>query len=108
MEIQEYKKDVIIERSKGKSNTGVTYYVRPNKKCFNRSRPVIIYDGADVDKRIKRLVVRWFWPMKYYTIDGITIGSNSESNALQEYWRVCDPSKKDKFLKATELTNYNP
>lgn len=107
---EEYKKFVSVIRSKGSHahNSGVTFYIRPIEPCFNRSRSLIFYgdDKKELEERIIKMVARWYWPMKYYKIDNVIIGSNSENNALQEYWRVCDPSKKGTFITAVELPDY--
>ena len=106
MENIEYKKYVLITRSNGRNHSGVTFYIRPLEPCFNRSRPLIIYNDEQLENRVKKMIVKWYWPMKYYKIDNVIIGSNSENNALQEYWRVCDPSKKGEFIAPTEITDY--
>lgn len=86
---------VNIIYSNGNGKGGKMYaFVRPDMKCFNRSRRV-------QPSRVAEEVKKWFTPMNYYIVDGETIGSNSEENALKEYWRVCDKEKIGKHFQVT-------
>jgi hypothetical protein len=77
------KDDVIVERSKGRGQNGKAYmFVRPAKKCMNRSRRV-------TPDKVQLTTDVYFTPMNYYLVNGWIIGSNTERNALKEYWRVC-------------------
>lgn len=73
-----------ITYSDGRGKNGQQYaYIRP-AKCRNQSRRCPVRD-------IQKTLSRYFAPeVKYYEIDGFTIGSNSPENALKEYYRICD------------------
>lgn len=76
----------------GFSKNGEQYvYIRPSKDCFNRSRRCL-------RKRENDVIKKWFTPVNYYIIQGKIIGSNSELNALREFWRVCDKSDIGKYF----------
>lgn len=43
--------------------------------------------------------------MNYYIINGHTIGSNSEGNAIIEYYRVCEQVEKAQSITVKLETN---
>lgn len=95
-------KQVEITRSNGFSkNGGQYYYLRPSVKCDNKSRRVL-------EDRIVANINKWFSPdILLYKINGSIIGSNSEENALKEYWRICDEADIKKQFPV-ELLNPQP
>lgn len=76
---------VKIDRSFGQNKTGIPiFFVRPLLTCHNRSHRCVGYDKKDL------AIQKWFSPeVYYYVIKNYVIGSNSEMNALREFWRVC-------------------
>ncbi|MEI6949797.1 hypothetical protein V9K67_21600 [Paraflavisolibacter sp. H34] len=83
--------EVQIVYSHGRGSGGKLYaYVRPANDCFNRSRRVGGFTGAELEGAIQMCIEKWFTPCNYYLVEGCVIGSNSEKNALKEYWKVCD------------------
>lgn len=95
--IEELIKDVSVCYSRGRGKGGSrANFIRPADDCFNRSRRVTGFTNEELDEKIIQVVKRWYYPMKYYKVDGHIIGSNSEENALKEYYRVCNV--KDKLI----------
>lgn len=78
-------KGIEITYSDGRGKSGQQYaYIRPAGKCRNKSRRCAVQD-------IQKTIDRYFAPeVKYYEVDGFTIGSNSPDNGLKEYYRICD------------------
>ena len=68
-------------------------FIRPSGECFNRSRRVGGFTNDEIMNVVNKCIEKWFTPLKYFQIEDYIIGSNSEENAVKEYWRVCD--KKD-------------
>lgn len=67
-------------------------YLRPDCECFNRSRKVSFWTDEEAEQKIQKLVAKWYSPeINRYIIEGKVIASNSEENALKEWWRVCEP-----------------
>ncbi len=86
-----------IEYSRGRGKYGQQYvYVRPAKKCYNKSRRFKI-ENAD------KLISKHFSHVNYYQIEGHTIGAKDEEAALKEYWRVCDKADIGKRFKVLPL-----
>lgn len=92
---------VKIERSFGQSKTGIPiFYVRPLQACNNKSHRCVGYNKKE------RTVWKWFYPeINYYEIKNCVIGSNSERNALKEFWRVCS---KEEIGVIVEVKKINP
>jgi hypothetical protein len=81
---------VKIIHSNGRGKSGkIVVFIRPDKDCFNNSRKVTAFSVMELNNIIARTVNKWYNPITYYVINGDIIGSNSEQNALKEYWRVC-------------------
>jgi hypothetical protein len=73
--------------SAGRSKYGQRYaYVRPARKCCNRS-------WRCPEDLVHRIIERHFPVVRYYRIDGHTIGARNAEAALKEYWRVCEKGK---------------
>jgi hypothetical protein len=81
-----------IEYSKGRAKSGKKHvFIRPDYPCFNRSRKASGFYDSDLNEDIGRILRKWFQPELFiYEIDGHRIISNSEKNALSEYWNVCE------------------
>lgn len=97
-----FQDDIKIEASRGfgKANKE-RYYVRPIWECFNRSRSVSGYSRKEIEEKIEKLIKKWYAPeIILYEINGLLIGSNNESNALKEYWRVCEQKDIGKTVQA--------
>lgn len=87
-----------ITRSAG-SKTGIPiFYVRPADACFNQSRRFVGYD------KMERGIQKWFAPaVKYFQVKNSIIGSNNKSNALREFWRVCEGAEIGVFVEVKEI-----
>lgn len=86
-----------IEYSRGRGKYGKQYvYVRPSKKCFNRSR-------RWTPDKLQQGIEKHFPVVHYYLIDGFVIGAKNPEFALMEYYRVCDPSKIGQPFDVTEI-----
>jgi hypothetical protein len=95
VEVTELIKDVSVCYSRGRGKGGRrANFIRPADNCFNKSRRVTGFTDEELDEKIIATVKKWYYPMKYYKVDNHIIGSNSEENALREYWRVCEKSVK--------------
>lgn len=82
---------VSLTQSNGRGKSGKMYcYIRPKKHCFNRSRKVGGFTEAELFSAIMACIKKWYNPIQYFNINEYVIGSNSEENALKEWWRVCD------------------
>lgn len=88
-----------ITRSFAHSKTGIpVFYVRPADACFNRSRRFVGYD------KMRKGIQKWFAPeIKYFQIKNTIIGSNNESNALKEFWRICEAYEIGVFTEVKEI-----
>lgn len=105
-EIEEAPKDespLKIERSHGRTKAGISvFYVRPAKTCFNRSRRFV---GLTA---LQEGIKKWFGPeVRYFEVKSRIIGSNNETNALKEYWRVCDKSEIGVAAQVQEHKEYS-
>lgn len=88
-----------ITCSYGRGKSGRKYaYIRPAKKCRNRSR------RCSRDK-IAACIERHFPVVYYYHVDGFVIGAKDPQSALKEYWRVCEKEKIGKVFEVT-LVSY--
>lgn len=99
---------VDVRWSSGSGKAGKLFvYIRPEKECGNRSRRIGGFYGAEFGARIDKLIKKWFIPIKYYKVNNDrVIGSNSEKNALTEYWRVCEREDIGKIFPVTEIINH--
>lgn len=80
--------------SHGSGQYGKKYLIlHPNVDCFNKSRKVSGFKDGEVFEKAEKVINRWYHPLSIYEIDGRVIASNSEQNALKEYWRVCSYEK---------------
>lgn len=80
---------VCYSRGRGRGGRRANF-IRPSEDCFNKSRRVTGFTDEELDEKIIATVQKWYYPMRYYLVDGHLIGSNNEMNALKEYWRVCE------------------
>lgn len=89
------KIELKIEKSNGRGKLGMqAVYIRPDYYCFNKSRKAKAYSNEDLQNKINNIIRKWYSPQLFvYEIDGETIVSNNEYNALKEYWRVCNRNK---------------
>ncbi len=95
---------IIVRYSNGRGKAGkLSAFIRPSQSCFNKSRKVSAYSLPELKQSIDKCIIKWFDIVIYYQIDGHTIGSNNEINALKEYYRVCD--KKDIQLNFSVTIN---
>ena len=87
--------EIKISPSKGRGRAGKLHaYVHPDYYCFNRSRKASGFNYDELKDSINSVVRKWYSPAVFvYEIDGQTIVSNNEKNALTEYWRVCARDK---------------
>jgi hypothetical protein len=84
---------VTYSRGRAKYRRNV-YFVMPNSQtCRNRSRRIVAQDGDKAYYKLIGVIKKWYFPLNEYKVDGLIICSNSESNALSEYWRICEKSK---------------
>lgn len=83
---------ISVVHSKGKGKDGKRYVnLRPKQECFNRSRKVGGFNDKELWDKMEEVIIKWYAPaIVLYKIDGKIIGSNSEENALKEWWRVCE------------------
>ena len=89
--LEELLKGVSVCFSRGRGRGGRrANFIRPAEDCFNRSRRVTGFTDEELDQKIIATVKKWYYPMRYYIVDGHLIGSNDEMNAMKEYWRVCE------------------
>lgn len=81
-----------IEYSRGRAKSGKKHaFVRPDYPCFNKSRKASGFYDSDLNENISKILRKWFQPELFvYEIDGHIIVSNSDKNALSEYWNVCE------------------
>lgn len=86
---------VSVTYSRGRTKYGrKVYFVMPNSEtCRNRSRRIVAQDGDQAYYKLIELIKKWYYPLNEYVVDGSIICSNSESNALSEYWRICERNK---------------
>jgi len=93
---------VKYERSGGRAKWGVpVFFVRPALPCGNSSRRYVGYD------KLRKGIARWYGPkIIYFVIEGHVIGSNSEKNALREYWRICDKENIGKIFYVKPLQQH--
>lgn len=86
---------VSVTYSRGRAKYGrKVYFVMPNSQnCRNRSRRIVAQDGDQAYYKLIEVIKKWYFPLSDYTVDGLIICSNSESNALSEYWRICEKNK---------------
>lgn len=98
---------VKIEVSNGRNSFGgIIKYIRPAGECFNRSRKVSGYTGAEVNQKVENCIAKWYSPLViYYEVGGVIIGSNSKENALKEYWRVCEKRDVNKIFEVKPPNN---
>ena len=90
MDIKELLNGVDVTYSRGRGKGGRRrWFIMPKHYCFNKARSVTGYDTKEMEEKVIEIVKKWYYPMIYYKIDGHTIGSNNERNALTEYYRVC-------------------
>lgn len=89
------KIELKIEKSKGFGKDGKQWVsIRPDYYCFNKARKAKAYSNEDLQDAVNTIIRKWYSPELFvYEIDGQTIVSNNEDNALTEYWRVCDRNK---------------
>lgn len=94
---------VKIQWSRGRGKNGRQYgYIRPAKKCFNKSRRCTC-------KSVTAIMKKHFPVVNYYEIDGFVIGAKNKDFALKEYWRVCEKSKiKQQFEVKLIIDDYPP
>lgn len=73
--------------SKGSGKGGKRYiYLSPRGDCGNKPRRV-----EAMQEKVDKVVNKWYSPsILFYKVDNRVIGSNSEENALREYWRICE------------------
>jgi hypothetical protein len=92
-----------IERSKGKGMMGkMSAYIRPDYYCFNKARKADGWNNQELQESINNILRKWYQPELFaYEIDGETIVSNNEKNALTEYWRVCERTKIGQMFTVT-------
>lgn len=95
-------KHLTISHSNGLGKNGKRYWfvsvnvpvVNPDVTRGCRPRRIGGFTTEDLQSELKRLVKKWYFPMKYFFItDGekkFWVGANSEDNALKEYWRYGD------------------
>lgn len=78
--------------SNGNGMAGMQYaYLRPNYECMNKSRRVGAFYSKELWEKAEKVVLKWYYPkIILYKIDGLTIASNNEINALKEWWRICE------------------
>lgn len=88
-----------ITRSAGQPKTGMpVFYVRPANACFNRSRRFVGYD------KMQKGIAKWWAPeVKHFEIKNTIVGSNNESNALKEFWRICEGAEIGILVKVKEI-----
>lgn len=87
--------DIVI--SDGFSKNGAKYaYVRPSEKCDNKSRKVLA-------RNIDNLIKKHYPVVRYYKVDGYTIGAKNKQFALGEYWRICERPKIGKAFDVLEM-----
>ena len=86
--------EIKIINSNGRGKNGKKHvYIRPDFECFNMSRKASGFDNRELNESINNVLRKWYQPKLFvYDIDNHVIVSNSEENALREYWRVCDRS----------------
>lgn len=84
--------EIKIKNSKGRGKDGKKHvYIRPDYYCFNKSRKASGFYEDDLKESINSVLRKWYQPELFiYEINGQTIVSNNEKNALTEYWRVCE------------------
>jgi len=86
---------ILVEDSRGKGKNGKRYaYIRPDYYCGNNSRKASGFTTKELADDVARICTKWYSPELFvYEVDGITIVSNNDTNALTEYWRVCQREK---------------
>jgi hypothetical protein len=98
------RQGINVSYSNGYGKNGkVHVYVRPEKECRNKSRKVSGLYKEIIAGKLDKLIDKWYNPMKYYLVDGHVIGSNSEKNALTEYWRLVERSDIGKIFPVKEI-----
>lgn len=86
-----------IKYSNGRGKNGQQYaYLRPSKKCSNRSRRVLV-------RNIQKAIDKHFSEVNYFWIDGLIIGAKNDQFALKEYWRVCNKKYIGKHREIKQL-----
>jgi hypothetical protein len=82
--------NIMITTSRGNSKFRFVIYIRPHADCFNKGRRITAQSKEELDEKIKDMANKWYTPLIIYRVDNHRIASNSEENALREYWRVCE------------------
>lgn len=84
-------KDVRVIHSLGRGSGGrISCYIRPKEAGFNRDRKVSAFSSKELKDKIIACITKYYTPITYYYCEGYIIGSNTDKNALKEYWPVCD------------------
>lgn len=98
---------VSVTYSRGRAKYGrMVYFVMPNSQtCRNKSRRIVALDGDQAYDKLIEIVKKWYFPLNEYKVDGLIICSNSESNALSEYWRICEKYKVGLQFEVSSLKN---
>lgn len=77
-----------------------TVNIRPAANiCFNKSR-IITHCR---DSKILETIEQWYYPVRYYIIDGFVFASNSAKNALSEYWMMCEKTKVGYYVPVIDI-----
>ncbi len=97
------KIEIKITKSNGRGKDGRMHvYIHPDYYCFNKSRKASGFYKDDLQDAINFVLRKWYQPeLHVYEIDGHTIVSNNEKNALTEYWRVCERNKIGELFTVT-------
>lgn len=108
-------KHLVITQSKGSGRNGKMYcFVSAEAPSVNadvskghRPRRVGGYTTEELNQSVRAIAKKWFFPLRYFLVtDGdknYWVASNSEENALKEYWRVCEVQDIGKEFPVTEL-----
>jgi hypothetical protein len=86
--------EIKIQKSNGRGKNGKLHvYIIPDYYCYNKSRKASGFYKDDLQDSINFVLRKWYQPELFvYEIEGKTVVSNNEKNALTEYWRVCERS----------------
>jgi len=98
--------EIKVTKSKGNGLMGkLAAYIIPNYYCFNKARKAEGWNNHELQDSVNNVIRKWYQPELFaYEIDGEVIVSNSEKNALTEYWRVCDRVKIGKIFSVKQIS----